>query len=393
MRQTVSALNAPTKHCATTTNPSLRQGFWLSIALLSITGLPLVGEEQGQAVPVVPVVVKNIARVIQLPGELMPYQSVFLHARVQGYVEEINVDRGSRVAKDQLLVRLSAPELSAQVAEAESKADAAESQKIEAEAQLAAAQSTFDRLKAASATDGAIAGNELIQAEKGVDAAKAMVRSRESAVRAARASIQATQDMVRYLKLSAPFDGVVTQRFVHTGALVGPTGGDTPSGALLELQELSRLRLVVAVPEADYAGVSTGARVTFRVSAHPSQTFSGVIARSAQALDPRSRTMSVELDVPNPKGALAPGMYPEVSWPVRREGPSLLVPPSSIVTTTERTFVIRVKDGRAEWVSVRRGAAAGADQIEVLGALRSGDLIVKQGTDELLEGTAVRVKQ
>lgn len=367
-----------------------RRRLFAYVALLSAVPAALSSAQAPQTVSVVAVVAKNIASVIQLPAELLPYQSVFLHARVSGYVEEISVDRGSQVKKDQLLVKLSAPELAAQVAEAESKAEAAASQKAEAEAQLASAQSTFDRLKAASATDGAIAGNELVQAEKTVEAANALVRSRDSATRAARAAVQATQEMARYLNVTAPFDGVVTQRFVHTGALVGPTGGDTSSGALIELQQVSRLRVVASVPEADYAGVVTGARVPFRVSAHPARTFTGVVARIAQALDPRTRTMSVELDVSNPNGALAPGMYPEVSWPVKREGASLLVPPSSIVTTTERTFVIRVKDGRAEWVTVRRGVASGG-QVEVLGALRPGDLIVKQGTDELREGTALRV--
>jgi membrane fusion protein (multidrug efflux system) len=360
------------------------------IAVVSAITAKSLGGQEAQAVSVVRVIAKNIASVIQLQGELLPYQIVFLHARVSGYIEEINVDRGSQVKKDQLLVKLSAPELEAQVAEAESKAEAAEAQKVEAEAQLASAQSTYDRLKEASATDGAIAGNELIQAEKAVEAASALVRSRESATRAARAAVRAVQQMERYLNVRAPFDGVVTQRFVHTGALVGPTGGDTSSGALIELQEVSSLRLVVAVPEADYAGVVIGAQVPFRVSAHPAQTFTGVVSRIAQALDPRTRTMSVELDVSNARAALAPGMYPEVSWPVKRESASLLVPPSSVVTTTERTFVIRIKDGRAEWVNVRLGAATGG-QVEILGALRAGDLVVRQGTDELHEGTPLRV--
>src|SRR5207249_5603844 len=118
--------------------------------------------------------------------------------------------------------------------------------------------------------------------------------------------------MERYLNVTAPFDGVVTQRFVHTGALVGLTGGDTPSGALIELQQVSLLRLVVPVPEADYAGVMSGAQVFFRVQAYPERMFTGVVSRVAQALDAKTRTMSVELDVRNPKGELAPGMYPEV---------------------------------------------------------------------------------
>ena len=101
--------------------------------------------------------------------------------------------------------------------------------------------------------------------------------------------------------------------------------------------------------------------------------------------------MAVELDVPNTQSRLAPGMYPTVMWPVRRSKPSLLVPPTSIVTTTERTFVVRIRDGIVEWVNVARGAAAG-NLVEVFGPLKEGDTIAKRGTDELREGTKVSVK-
>ena len=356
-----------------------------------LAALTLSGQD-AQPVAVVPVVAKRIDSVIQLPGEFLPYESVFLHARVAGYVDAIYVDRGSRVEQGQLLAKLSAPELAAQVAEAESKAEGAEAQKAEAQAQLGGAQSNYDRLKAASATEGAIAGNELIQAEKAVDAAKALVRSRESATRAALASARAVKEMERYLEVKAPFSGVVTERFVHPGALVGPIGGDTSSGALIKLEQLSTLRLVVAVPETAYAGIPKGARVVFHVPAYPDQTFTGVVARVAGALDRKSRTMSVELDVANPRGSLAPGMYPDVSWPAHSQNASLLVPPSSVVTTTERTFVVRVKDGRAEWVTVRRGSVVG-NQVEVFGALRAGDSVLKQGSDEIREGTPLRANQ
>jgi hypothetical protein len=100
--------------------------------------------------------------------------------------------------------------------------------------------------------------------------------------------------------------------------------------------------------------------------------------------------MAVELDVPNAQSRLAPGMYPTVMWPVRRSKPSLLVPPTSIVTTTERTFVVRIRDGIVEWVNVTRGAAAG-NLVEVFGPLNEGDTIAKRGTDELREGAKVSV--
>src|SRR6185295_4091714 len=100
--------------------------------------------------------------------------------------------------------------------------------------------------------------------------------------------------------------------------------------------------------------------------------------------------MPVELEVRNPDLRLGPGMYPEVQWPVRRPQPSLLLPPTAIVTTTERTFVIRVNNGVAEWVNVSRGARVG-DLVEVFGALKDGDLIVRRGTDEIREGARVNV--
>ena len=124
----------------------------------------------------VPVVSKAVSRTVDLPGEFQPFLSVSLHAKVPGYVERVLVDRGSVVKQGQLLVELSAPEMKAQIAEAESKVQAAESDRLQAEAQLAAAQSTYDRLKKAAETPGAIAGNELIQAEKQVEAAQALVQ-------------------------------------------------------------------------------------------------------------------------------------------------------------------------------------------------------------------------
>jgi RND family efflux transporter MFP subunit len=190
--------------------------------------------------------------------------------------------------------------------------------------------------------------------------------------------------MQSYLKIAAPFDGVVTDRMVHPGALVG-SGADS---ALLVLQQISRLRLVVAVPEELVSGIVQGARVEFRVPAYPERTYAGVVARLSHALDKSTRTMAVELDVLNRDGSLAPGMYPSVRWPVRRSRPALLVPATSVVTTAERTFVIRNQNGRAEWVDVRKGIVE-SNLVEVLGELKSGDLVVRHATDELREGSPI----
>jgi RND family efflux transporter MFP subunit len=337
-----------------------------------------------QKVDLAPVVSKTLSRTVELPGEFQPFLSVSLHAKVPGYVERVLVDRGSVVKQGDLLVELSAPEMSAQTAEAESKVQAAEADRLQAEAQLQATQSTYERMKKAAETPGAIAGNELIQVEKQVDAAKALINSRQQASRAAQATVQSLRDMQAYLRITAPFDGVVTDRLVHPGALVG-SGADP----LLIIQQVSHLRLVVAVPEEDVGGIERGGKVEFRVPAYPERTFSGTIARSAHALDQKTRTMPVELDVLNSDGSLSPGMYPAVKWPVRRSRPALFVPKTSIVTTTERMFVVRDRNGRAEWVDVRKGVEDG-DLVEVTGNLQPGDRVVRSATDEIREGAALQ---
>lgn len=342
---------------------------------------------RAQSVELVPVVSKQVSRVAELPGEFLPFLSVSLHAKVAGFVERILVDRGSVVKEGQLLAELSAPEMAARIAEAESKVLGLEADRLQAEAQATAAQSTYDRLKRAAETPGAIAGNELIQSEQQVQAAKALVRSREQAKRAAEASVNAEKEMQSYLKITAPFDGVVTERSIHPGALVGP--GSDPS--LLTIEQISQLRLVVALPEEYVGGIAQGAKVAFQVAAYPERTYSGTIARVAHSLDKTTRTMAVELDVANRDGTLAPGMYPTVKWPVRSARAALLVPKTSVVTTAERMFVIRNKDGRAEWVDVRKGSADG-DLVEVLADLKPGDMIVRRATDETRDGSTLPIR-
>jgi membrane fusion protein, multidrug efflux system len=338
-------------------------------------------------VEVVPVVSKAVERQVKLPGEFQPYLAVPIYAKVSGFVQKTSVDRGSVVKQGQTLASLEAPEMQAHIVEAESKAQALELQRAEAEAKLASAQGTYDRLKAASATPGVVAENDVLVAQKTAEAAHALVRSYENSIKAAQAQARAVRDLGQYLQIRAPFDGIITDRNVAPGALVGPGSGATP---LFRLHQVSRLRLVVAVPEALVGGIVKGARVPFTVPAYPGETFYGVVSLAAHDLDPKTRTMPVELEVKNADLRLAAGMYSEVSWPVRRPQASLLVPPTSIVTTTERTFVIRVKDGAAEWVNVGRGARVD-DLIEVFGPLKEGDQIVRRGTDEIREGAKLQV--
>ena len=329
------------------------------------------------------VVSQTLEKSITIPGELTPYQGVNLHAKVPGFVQSVAVDRGSWVKRGQVLARLSAPELRAQRAEAEAKVQAVRAQQAEAQAKMVSAQSTYDRLKASSQTPGVVAGNDVEIAERTFEALRSQVEALKSSGAAAEAALKAVTELEAYLEIDAPFDGVITERNVHPGSLVSQS-----SGPMLRIEQITRLRLTVPVPEAYVGAIMNGARVDFKVSAFPDQTFQGVIARPSHSLDLKTRSMQVELDVMNAKQVLAPGMFAEVQWPVSRAQATLFVPTTAVVRTSERQFVVRVRNGVAEWVDVRRGQVNG-NVIEVFGNLREGDVVVRRGNDEIRPGTKV----
>lgn len=345
------------------------------------------GAVQERTVPVVPVVSQSVERTLALPGDLVAFQDVAIHARVQGFLQTVPVDRGSVVRRGALLARIDAPELKAQLSEAEAKVQSAEALLLEARAGFTSERSTLDRLKRASATPGVVAGNDVDVAQQRMEAANARVDAATKNIEAARQAARSVRDVETYLQITAPFDGVVTERAAHVGSLVSPS-----SGPIVRMQQVSPLRLVAAIPETYVAGVSVGQTIEFTLTTFPGETFTGKLARLARALDPKTRTMAVELDINNAAGRLAPGMFAEIRWPARRSGPSLLVPRSAVATTTERTFVVRVRDGVTEWVDVKRGGAM-KDLVEVFGNLNAGDQVAVRATDELRSGTKVRPTQ
>ena len=329
------------------------------------------------------VVSRKLEKTVSVPSDLVAFQSVAMYAKVSGFVETIDVDRGSWVRRDQVLAVLVAPELQARTAEAEARLQAAVSETAEAEASMSTARSSYQRLKAAAATPGVVAGHDLEIAEKNLEAASSNAGAAASGVKAAQAALDAVEDIEAYLELKAPFDSVVTERNVHRGSLVGPSGP-----AVVKLEQVSKLRLVVPVPEVYVGGIARGTRVSFQVAAFPDRKFEGVVQRPAHSLDVRTRSMMVELDVANPDRLLAPGMFADVQWPVSRGDSSVFVPTTAVVRTSERQFVVRVRDGVAEWVDVRRGEVQG-DLIEVFGDLHEGEMVVRRGSDEIRQGTRI----
>jgi RND family efflux transporter MFP subunit len=333
---------------------------------------------------VVPVESKVFERTLSLPADLAAFQDVAIHARVPGFIESMAVDRGSTVGRGATLARIVAPELQAQLRAADAEAQTAESALAESRATLGAEQSTFERLTQAAKTPGVVAGNDLEVARQKVEAARARVEASTKTVDARREAARSLREVEGYLHVTAPFDGVVTERAAHVGSLVGPA-----PGPIVRMQQVDPLRLVAPIPEGQLGAAKVGQSVEFTVASFPGETFTARLARMARALDPGTRTMAVELDVDNRVGRLAPGMFAEVRWPVRREGTSLFVPRSAVAATTERIFVVRVRDGVAEWVDVKRGAALD-NLIEVSGELSPGDQVALRATDELRSGTKVR---
>jgi len=347
-----------------------------------------------QAVPQVEVTAvksQTLSTTERLPGELIPYERVDIYARETGFVKSIKVDRGSKVKEGELMAELEAPELVAQRAQANAAFRGAESQLAGAEAKLAAEQATFQHMSAAAKVPGVVAANDLDIAQKAAQAEESDVAALEKSVQAAQENLRAVTQLESYLKITAPFDGQVTTRYVHPGALVGPAGGAGAMTPIVQIQTFNRHRLVVPVPEYDIAGIPEGTEVDFTVPSYPGRTFEAPIARISRAVDTKTRTMPVELDVRDPRAELDPGTFCEVSWPVRRAYSTLFVPATAVANDLERTFLVRVANNHIEWVDVKTGARSGS-LIEVFGELKEGDQVFVKGTDQLRPGTTVSTR-
>ena len=181
-------------------------------------------------------------------------------------------------------------------------------------------------------------------------------------------------------------------RNLHPGALTGPAAGQAGAQPIIRIVDSNRLRLVVPIPEAEVGEMKQGQSVAFTVPAYPGETFHAPIARIAHDLDLTTRTMHVELDVQNPKDKLASGSFVTVSWPVRRASASMFVPATAVTADQQHTFVIRVRDGKAEWVNVQTGQTVADGDMEVFGDLHSGDQVVRIASDSIRSGQSVSIR-
>ena len=368
---------------------------------------------------VVPVQLLQLNKKLDLPGQFLAYQDVPVHAKVEGFISWIGVDRGWVVKKGQKMITIYCPELEAKYREAISKLGATksaheqslsalESEKarlIEAKAKLDADQLTYERLKIAARTPGAIAQNEVdiagktAEADQGrvqsvfeeIAAAKSLVAVQKQNIDAARHAVDSYNELRSYLTITAPFDGVITERNVHVGSIVAVDALRGTSLPLVRIQEKSLLRLVVPVPEACVGGIRDWDWVDFTVPAFLGRTFKGQVARLGFALDEKTRTMPVEMNVYNKSGELEPGMLANVHWPVIRSYKTLFVPASAVVSDLKETFMLVVRDGKLAELQVKRGLDMG-NLVEITGNIKEGDMVILRGTDEYEDGTPVNTK-
>lgn len=314
---------------------------------------------------------KELSSSARLPGQLVPFNEVNLFPKLNGFVKEIYADRGTLVKRGQLLAILEAPEMETQL-------QAANSRYLEAQENAEASKEKYERLKEASKEPGSVSPLDLDNATSKMKADEAMAQSEKSNV----GSVKAMRD---YLRIYAPFDGMIVQRNVSPGALVSP--GKATDQPMFVLQDISKMRLVVYIPEDYVDKVDLRQPVNFVFNAMPGQPYSAKISRSANALG-SMRSEAVEIDVQNKGGQLKPGMYAEVHIPMLSGAKSLLVPNNAIVRSTEREYVVAVSGTKASLVDVKEGLA-GKDSTEVFGELKPNEKIILHPGDEIKQGDVV----
>ncbi|NDU98306.1 efflux RND transporter periplasmic adaptor subunit [Spirosoma terrae] len=323
---------------------------------------------------------------VTLPGELKPWNRVNIYAKVKGFVREIPVDRGTFVRKGQLLARLEAPEVLSELSQAQAQLQAQEAALVEQTTRARASRLIYNRILQTAKMEGAVSANELDQAQIKMQADSAMVAVSKGTVQAARSNYQAKSELRQYLTITAPFDGMITERNISPGALVGAGDSGKP---LFVLEDSRTLRLTVAIPENFANQLRSKSNVSFTVNAMPERLFNARLARSAESLVEANRAMMAEFDVNNAAHELKSGMYAEVTLPVERSGRTLFVPTTSVVSSSEKMFVIRVNNSHAQWVSVQKGNVVDS-LVEVFGELKQGEPIVKVATEEIRDGQTVK---
>jgi RND family efflux transporter MFP subunit len=334
---------------------------------------------------------------LQLPGNIQAITEAPVLARADGYLKERLVDIGDRVQAGQTLAIIEAPELDEQVRQAQASLAQARAAEGQAEANLEQGQSDLELSRVTAKRYANLVGNGSVSVQENdqyqaeyrskLAALKALeqaVTVRHGAVTAAQADLARLENIRQYRVVAAPFTGIITLRNVDSGALV-----NHGSTMLFRIAQAGTLRIYVNVPQSHAGSVHTGDAATISVSNLPDQQFSGSVARTADALDPISRTLLVDVRVPNPNGILMPGMYAQVKLNSSRQNPPLLLPSTALIVSSEGTHVALVgTNNRVHLQPIVAGRDYG-DQIEVISGLHRGDTVIASPSDVMREGAQV----
>lgn len=348
----------------------------------------------------------TVANTLSIAGEFLPYQEVDIHAKVAGYIRKINVDIGDHVKAGQVLAILEVPELDAQVQGANAGIRHSNDEILREQNEVASAEADHAALHAASqrlqqaakARPGLIAQQELDDAMAKDRAAEAEVEAAKSALSAAKQQLdvsKASQSQVEalsdYSRITAPFDGVITWRYADTGALVQAGTSNTNAQPVVRLAQIKVLRLRIPVPESLAAAVHNGELADVHVQA-TDEHFTGKVTRFTDALDRSTRTMQVEVDVPNEKLRLAPGMFADVVLQVQNHPNVLTVPVLAVNRDGNNSSVLVVNnENRVEPRQIRTGLED-ATSIEVLSGLKNGDRVIVGNLSSFQPGQLVDPK-
>jgi RND family efflux transporter MFP subunit len=342
--------------------------------------------------PVVKVARRDLSNTLEIASEFQPLQEIEVYAKVSGYIKKLYIDWGTHVKQGQLLAELEIPELQQQLQQDEAGARRSDQELSRAREELNRAQSTYSvahltytrlagvqkarpELVAQEEVDAA-QGKDL-EANAGVSSAKDAVSAAEQGLLAAKAALGKDQAMFGYARITAPFDGVVTQIYAYTGALL-PAGTSSNKGdlALCQLSQNNVLRLVIPVPERAVADVHVGDTVDIEVSQAKS-SFTGQIIRFSDQIETQTRTMHTEVQVPNAKYLLVPGMYASVKIPLRSAANVLSVPVQAVESTGSGSGAVLLVNAanRVEQREVKLGIQT-ATAAEVLSGLQENDTVI-----------------
>jgi RND family efflux transporter MFP subunit len=365
---------------------------------------------RAEAIPyaaVAPVKRETIATTLSIAGQFIPYQNVELHAKVAGYIRKINVDIGDHVHQGQVLAVLEIPEVIAQVDEAkaavhhaEEEIQRARSDVLRAQADNVALHSNAERLvNTDKVRPGLIAQQELDDAtakdrssQAQVDAAKSSFAAAQQQVEVAKADQQHYSALSDYARITAPYDGVVTWRFADTGALVQAGTSNTSGLPVVTVAQIDVLRLRIPVPESIAAKVRIGDSADVQVQA-TGEHFTGKVSRFTDSLDTSTRTMQVEIDVPNPNYHLQPGMYANVTLSANSRPNALTVPIEAIQRGENKTTVLVVDtDNRVQSREVQVGVES-SNNVEILGGVKEGERVLVGNLGSYQPGELVTPKQ